>query len=69
MTNGHGAVPSLQPDVPLLDVRHNCGRLLFRGALVPGTVIQIRCPKCGMMAVFDMRPRVVLAMPMLLDRT
>lgn len=34
------------------DYRHRkCNRLLFRAYLEPGTVIQIRCPKCGGMVM------------------
>ena len=35
------------------DIRHNCGRLLFRGFLVKGTKIDIRCPRCNKMMVID----------------
>lgn len=35
------------------DYRHHCNRLLFRAYLAPGTNIQIRCPKCGQMAVIQ----------------
>jgi phage FluMu protein Com len=35
------------------DYRHKaCNRLLFRGYLAEGSVIQIRCPKCGKMVVY-----------------
>lgn len=38
------------------DYRHRaCGRLLFRGVLMVGTVIEVRCPKCGKMHVIDTR--------------
>ncbi len=39
------------------DYRHHCGRLLFRGRLPPGTYIEIRCPKCGLMHPIDARLR------------
>lgn len=35
--------------------RHNCGRLLFRGLLIEGSVIEVRCPRCGMMMRVDTR--------------
>ncbi len=41
---------------PRRDYRHHCNRLLFRGSLAVGTKIQIRCPKCGLMHVIDVRP-------------
>ena len=34
------------------DYRHTCNRLLFRGYLADGSVIKIRCPKCGKMAIY-----------------
>lgn len=42
----------------LRDYRHACigfsqGRLLFHGFLAPGTHIEIRCPRCGIMAVYE----------------
>jgi phage FluMu protein Com len=38
------------------DYRHDCNRLLFRGILQPGCYLEIRCPKCGRMAVFTFEP-------------
>lgn len=54
--------PAPAGDVAPADYRHKpgCGRLLFRGRLVVGTVIQIRCPKCGQLHVIDTRPASVL---------
>lgn len=46
--NGNGHAVQFSP----ADYRHNCGRLLFRGLLTYGSSVQIRCPKCGVMAVF-----------------
>lgn len=37
------------------DYRHSCGRLLFRGHLAAGTELSIRCPRCGMIVVFEVR--------------
>lgn len=34
------------------DYRHDCGRLLFRGILTAGSLVEIRCPRCGRMAIF-----------------
>ena len=42
--------------VAAADYRHNCGRLLFRGVLMEGSHIAIRCPKCGKMAVYEAKP-------------
>ena len=41
------------PDVAKFDIRHNCGKLLFRGFLVKGTKIDIRCTRCGEMMHID----------------
>ena len=30
-----------------------CSRLLFRAYLAPDTKVEIRCPKCGAVHVFD----------------
>jgi len=52
-------------DVRKYDYRHRkCNRLLFRAYLAPGTMIQIRCPKCGGMISFkstlDKTPRAII---------
>lgn len=57
MTDSPGGAPASPP--AKLDVRHSCGRLLFRGLLAAGSVIEIRCPRCGRMHVIDTRPVVV----------
>ena len=52
MTNGNGRIDTKYPK--MRDYRHRvCGRLLFRGILVSGCVVEVRCPKCGRVAVFD----------------
>jgi len=41
-----------RPKVVKYDYRCvRCGRLWFRAYLGPGTMISIRCPKCGCMGV------------------
>lgn len=49
MTDTNGHRPSMRP----IDYRHSCGRLLFRGILPPGALVEIRCPRCGKMAVYE----------------
>jgi len=44
--------------VAAADYRHNCGRVVFRGVLVEGSHIEMRCPKCGKMAVYEAKPLV-----------
>ncbi len=42
------------PRFPKLDYRcagSKCSRLLFRAILMPGTVVDIRCPRCNTMNV------------------
>ena len=46
--------------LPMVDVRHNCGRLLFRAAIPTGLLLEIRCPKCGKLHVIDTRLTSVL---------
>jgi len=41
------------PLVSPADYRHNCGRLLFRGVLMVGSRVEMRCPKCGKLAVYE----------------
>ena len=42
-----------KPKIQRYDYRHRaCNRLLFRGYLAPGSVLQIRCPKCGGMVTY-----------------
>lgn len=42
-----------KPKIHKYDYRHRkCNRLLFRGYLAPGSIIQIRCPKCGGMVAY-----------------
>lgn len=42
-----------RPKIHKYDYRHRkCNRLLFRGYLSPGSIIQIRCPKCGGMVAY-----------------
>jgi hypothetical protein len=52
--NGH------KPTYRLRDYRHNCGRLLFHGFLMPGSRIEIRCPKCGIMAVYEYSEPIII---------
>ena len=33
------------------EYRHSCGRLLFRGHLKPGSIIETKCPRCGVVLV------------------
>jgi hypothetical protein len=40
---------------PPVDIRHNCGRLLFRAVIPLGLYLEIRCPKCGRVHVVDTR--------------
>lgn len=43
------------PPLPPMDVRHNCGRLLFRAVIPMGLFLEMRCPKCGRTYTLDTR--------------
>lgn len=44
----------------LTEYRHCPGRILFRGDLMPGTRIQIKCSDCGEMVYIIVPPRVTV---------